>query len=168
MRVEYINPFVESAHSILKEVLGGEVRRGDLYLKSTSMPVMGVATLVGLAGDVEGRVLFDMSFDTALKIASQMNMEELKEFDELAKATITELANMITAVLPTITSCLSEAWGEINFLKISIENIVEAALSIAASELTTAPSRAAKMKPLRPKPEGRTFVMSSPKAESNL
>ncbi len=97
MRVEYINPFVESAHSILKEVLGGEVRRGDLYLKSTSMPVMGVATLVGLAGDVEGRVLFDMSFDTALKIASQMNMEELKEFDELAKATITELANMITA-----------------------------------------------------------------------
>ena len=94
MRVEYINPFVESAHSILKEVLGGEVRRGDLYLKSTSMPVMGVATLVGLAGDVEGRVLFDMSFDTALKIASQMNMEELKEFDELAKLALCYLHKM--------------------------------------------------------------------------
>ena len=61
MRVEYINPFVETAYSILKEVLGGEVRRGDLYLKSTSMPVMGVAALVGLAGDVEGRVIFDMN-----------------------------------------------------------------------------------------------------------
>ena len=60
MRVEYINPFVETAFSVLSEVLGGEVRRGDLYLKSTSMPVMGVAALVGLAGDVEGRVLFDM------------------------------------------------------------------------------------------------------------
>ncbi|MBO7419899.1 MAG: chemotaxis protein CheX [Spirochaetaceae bacterium] len=96
MRVEYINPFVEAANNILSEVLAGEVNRGDLYLKSTSMPVMGVATLVGLAGDVEGRVLFDMSMDTALKIASKMNGEELTEFDELVKATITELANLIT------------------------------------------------------------------------
>ena len=97
MRVEYINPFVETAYSILKEVLQGEVRRGDLYLKSTSMPVMGVAALVGLAGDVEGRVIFDMTHETALNIASQMNMERLDTFDELAKATITELANLITA-----------------------------------------------------------------------
>ena len=96
MRVEYINPFVEAANNILSEVLAGEVNRGDLYLKSTSMPVMGVATLVGLAGDVEGRGLFDMSMDTALKIASKMNGEELTEFDELVKATITELANLIT------------------------------------------------------------------------
>ena len=77
--------------------MGGEVKRGDLYLKSTSMPVMGVATLVGLAGDVEGRVLFDMSMETALRIASQMNGEELPVYDEFAKATITELANLITA-----------------------------------------------------------------------
>jgi len=97
MRVEYINPFVETAYSVLAEVLKGDVRRGDLYLKSTSTPVMGVAALVGLAGDVEGRVLFDMSLETAMKIASTMNNEELKEFDDLAKATITELANIITA-----------------------------------------------------------------------
>ncbi len=97
MRVEYINPFVETAFSVLSEVLGGEVKRGDLYLKSTSMPVMGVAALVGLAGDVEGRVLFDMSMETALNIASTMNMEKLETFDELAKATITELANIVTA-----------------------------------------------------------------------
>ncbi|HOT61647.1 MAG TPA: chemotaxis protein CheX [Treponemataceae bacterium] len=97
MRVEYINPFVEAAYNILSEVLGGEIKRGELYLKSSSMPVMGVAALVGLAGDVEGRVIFDMSLETAMKIASQMNQEQLKEFDDLAKATITELANMITA-----------------------------------------------------------------------
>jgi chemotaxis protein CheX len=97
MRVEYINPFVETAHRILCEVLRGEVRRGELYLKSTSQPVMGCAALVGLAGDVEGRVLFDMTLDTALKIASRMNDEEIEKFDELAKATITELANLITA-----------------------------------------------------------------------
>lgn len=97
MRVEYINPFTEAAYSILSQVLGGEIKRGDLYLKSNCMPVKGVAAMVGLAGDVEGRVLFDMDQETALKIASAMNSEELTKFDELVRATITELANLITA-----------------------------------------------------------------------
>ena len=97
MRVEYINPFVETSYRVLKEVLeGADVKRGDLYLKSTAMPVMGVAALVGLAGDVEGRVVFDMTFETALNIASKMNMETMTKFDDMAKATISELANIIT------------------------------------------------------------------------
>ena len=53
MRVDYINLFVETSYRVLQEVLGGaDVKRGDLYLKSTAMRVMGVAALVGLAGDV--------------------------------------------------------------------------------------------------------------------
>lgn len=97
MRVEYINPFVEAAFNILREVLNADIERGELYLKSTSQPVLGVAAIVGLAGDVEGRVLFDMSTETAIDIASAMNGERLESLDDLAKATITELANMITA-----------------------------------------------------------------------
>jgi chemotaxis protein CheX len=97
MRVEYINPFVEAAFNVLKEVVNTDVKRGDLYLKSSTMSIMGVAALVGLAGDVEGRVLFDMTKGTALFVASAMNGEEMKTLDEMVKATITELANMITA-----------------------------------------------------------------------
>ena len=97
MRVEYINPFVEAAFNVLKEVLNTDVKRGDLYLKSSTMQIQGVAALVGLAGDVEGRVLFDMTKDTALSVASGMNGEEMKVLDDMVKATITELANMITA-----------------------------------------------------------------------
>jgi chemotaxis protein CheX len=97
MRVEYINPFVEAAFGVMKEVLNTDIKRGDLYLKNSSMSIMGVAALVGLAGGVEGRVLFDMTKETALNVASAMNMEEMKVLDELVKATITELANMITA-----------------------------------------------------------------------
>ena len=97
MRVEYINPFVEAAFNVLKEVLNTDVKRGDLYLKSTTMQIQGVAALVGLAGDVEGRVLFDMTKDTALSVASSMNGEDMRVLDEMVKATITELANMITA-----------------------------------------------------------------------
>jgi len=97
MRVEYINPFVESAFNVLKEVLNASVKRGEIYLKPTSMSIMGVAALVGLAGDVEGRVLFDMTKDTALYVAGAMNGETFTALDELSKATIQELANMITA-----------------------------------------------------------------------
>jgi chemotaxis protein CheX len=97
MRVEYINPFVEAAFNILKEVCQVEVKRGDLYLKDSDMKILGVAAMVGLAGDVEGRVLFDMTKETALKVAGVMNAQDFTAMDELAKATITELANMITA-----------------------------------------------------------------------
>jgi chemotaxis protein CheX len=97
MRVEYINPFVEAAFNVLKEVLNNEVKRGDLFLKSSTMQIQGVAALVGLAGDVEGRVLFDMTKETALAVASVMNGEEMKALDDMVKATITELANMIAA-----------------------------------------------------------------------
>jgi chemotaxis protein CheX len=97
MRVEYINPFVEATYNILKEVLGTEVIRGTLYLKSATVAIQGVAALVGLAGDVEGRVIFDMTKATALAVAGAMNGgEKFTVLDEMAKATIQELANMIT------------------------------------------------------------------------
>jgi chemotaxis protein CheX len=98
MRVEYINPFTEATLSLLQEVIATEVNRGQLYLKSSSMSIQGVAALVGLAGDVEGRVLFDMTKSTALYVAGAMNGGEVfTVMDEMAKATIQELANMITA-----------------------------------------------------------------------
>ncbi len=100
MRVEYINPFVEAAHDVLKEVLQTDVKRGELYLKSSATPVLGVAAIIGLAGDVEGRVLLDMSRTTAIQVASAMlagmDMEPISELNEMGRATITELANMIT------------------------------------------------------------------------
>ncbi len=97
MRVEYINPFVDATFNIIQQVLNEDVKRGKLYLKSASHPVMGCSVIVGLAGDVEGRVLFDMELETAIKIASSMNGEPLAEFNDLVKATIMELANLITA-----------------------------------------------------------------------
>jgi chemotaxis protein CheX len=97
MRVEYINPFVEAAFNILKSEVYPDVKRSEVYLKSTTLSIMGVAAVVGLAGDVEGQVRYDMTKETALSIAGAMNSEQFTVLDELAKATITELANMITA-----------------------------------------------------------------------
>ncbi len=95
MRIEYINPFVDASYEILTEVLGSEVKRGELYLKEDSTPILGLGVIIGVTGAVSGRVLIDMNIDTAKSVASQMNGEKITEFNELAKATISELANLI-------------------------------------------------------------------------
>ena len=96
MKVEYINPFVHAAFSVLKEILDVDIKRDRLKLKVSPIPTLGVAVVLGITGDVEGRVLYDMKKDTALKIAEVMNDEKLPEFDELVRATINELGNIIT------------------------------------------------------------------------
>jgi len=96
MRVDYIDPFVSSARSILEELLGCKIGEEELHLAETSVKIMGVAAFVGLAGDVEGRVLFDMSHETALNIAGAMaGGEKFTELDEMVRSAISELANMI-------------------------------------------------------------------------
>lgn len=100
MRVEYINPFVESAYNVLREVLGVSVSRGRLNLQDSDYTNKGVAAIVRFSGDVAGNVLLGMSEPTAVQVASlmlqNMNMDPVSDLDDLAKATITELANMVT------------------------------------------------------------------------
>ena len=96
MRVEYVNPFVESAIKVLSSTVSEYVKREELFLRPKMCPAMGVTVIVGLAGQISGRVIIDMSRETGLKIASTMNDETLTEYDELVVSTITELANMIT------------------------------------------------------------------------
>ena len=98
MRVEYINPFVEASYQTLQQLIEGvKIERGNLYLKPQAQNTMGVVALVGLAGSIEGRVIFDMTTETAIRISEEMNGESFKEFGDLPRATITELANIITA-----------------------------------------------------------------------
>ncbi len=96
MRIEYINPFVEASFDILNEVLQTTVKRGQLYLKRLGESMKGVAVVIGVIGNIKGRIVFDMTEDTALKIASKLNGEEFNVFNEMARSTIGELANMIT------------------------------------------------------------------------
>lgn len=96
MRIEYINPFIEASFDILREVLGTEIKRNELYLKKLGESFKGVAVVIGVTGKVSGRIVFDMTEETALKIASKMNEEKFSEFNEMVRSTIGELANMIT------------------------------------------------------------------------
>jgi hypothetical protein len=55
----------------------------------------GIASLVGIFGEAEGRMLLDMNRETARCLASLMNRQEMDEEEELVPATVNELANII-------------------------------------------------------------------------
>ncbi len=95
MKVEYVKPFAQATYEVLKEILDVPITRGKLALRKSPVDISGVAVILGLTGDVQGRVIFDLSEDTAKKIAGVMNYEEFTEFDQLARSTISELGNII-------------------------------------------------------------------------
>jgi len=96
MKIEYINPFVDSVSTILSEMLKADARRGEMYVKTTTTPIPGVAAIVGLSGDLTGRVLYGMSEQTALAISSDMNMADMSLLDDEVKASLKELAGLIS------------------------------------------------------------------------
>lgn len=96
MRYDYVHPFASSAQEILAEILSGSVASGQVGLSPAPLSSRGVTAIVGVTGEGEGRVLYDMSRNTAIAIAAEMNDEDVVELDGLAKDTLSELASMMT------------------------------------------------------------------------
>lgn len=97
MRYDYVQPFVSSAQEILAQVLSGQIAAGKVQLSPAPRAGNGVTAIVGVTGEGEGRVLFEMSRETALAIAAEMNDEPQTELGSLAQETLSELASMMTA-----------------------------------------------------------------------
>ena len=97
MKTEFVIPFVESAVVVLKEMcMIDDVNRGQLSAKKDSVITKGVAPLVGVTGDVSGRVVYDMDMKTAIKLAGIMNGEDFDEWSDFVESTIEEFANIVT------------------------------------------------------------------------
>jgi chemotaxis protein CheX len=87
---------VDAAQTVLEQVLSERTNAGEPQLSSKTVAGLGVATIVGITGEAEGRLLIDMSRDSALGIAAVMNGREWPELDSLGQDTLAELASMIT------------------------------------------------------------------------
>jgi chemotaxis protein CheX len=95
MQLEQIRPFVDSARTVLGRVVDEPVEAGRLRLQETPAPCRGVAAIVGLAGEVEGRVILDMDPETALRLAGRMSGEPMTALTPLAQDTLGELVSMM-------------------------------------------------------------------------
>ena len=97
MRLDYINPFIDAATSVLTMLTGMPVERGTMELRRDASATKEVMAVIGMAGEVEGRVILEMNNDTALAMAGIMNQEPFEELSHLAQDTLMELTNLVVA-----------------------------------------------------------------------
>ncbi len=95
MRIELIQPFINAADAVLAETLKSPTRIGDVSMEEEAYRRKGVASLVTIVGDIEGRIIFDIDTPTAAKVASYLTGAPVPESEDVARETVCELANMV-------------------------------------------------------------------------
>ena len=95
MKMELIQPFINAADAVLAETLQCPTRVGDVTMEEEAYRRRGVASMVTIKGDIEGRIIFDMEPPTAAKVASYLAGSPMPESEEVARETVCELANMV-------------------------------------------------------------------------
>lgn len=95
MRMELIQPFINAADAVFAESLQGPTNIVDLNMDENTYRRKGIAALIAIKGDIEGRVILDLSAEVAMKVASRLAGEELPNSEQAVRETVCELANMV-------------------------------------------------------------------------
>jgi chemotaxis protein CheX len=96
MRMDLIQPFINSADAVLAQALQSPISIETLSMEEEAYRRKGIAAEVNLAGEIEGRIIFDVDLGTALQLASRLAGIAVSETDEeLVREAVCELANQI-------------------------------------------------------------------------
>ncbi len=95
MKMELIQPFINAADAVLAEALQCTTKIGDVAMEEDAYRRKGVAAIVVISGDIEGRVIFDLDPTTATAIASVLAGTKVSESDSTVRETVFELANLV-------------------------------------------------------------------------
>lgn len=95
MKMELIQPFINAADAVLSQGLQSPTSIGNLSMEEEAYRRKGVAAVVSVTGDIEGRMIFDLDSATAVRVASHFAGAELPESDSLVRETVCELANQV-------------------------------------------------------------------------
>src|SRR5579864_3818534 len=109
MKMELIQPFINAADAVLSQGLQGSTKVGNLTMEEEAYRRKGVAGMIALTGDIEGRIILDLEPQTAVRVASHYAGADLPESDALIKETIFELANQVVG---NAISALTDQGGD--------------------------------------------------------
>ncbi len=101
MKAEHINPFLRSLANTFSTMLGCEVERGDLQMRSEQVTPYPISGVIGLSGKAVGTVVINLSEEVAVKAASAMLMMEINEINDDVVDAVGELANMVAGAAKT-------------------------------------------------------------------
>lgn len=95
MKMELIQPFINAADAVLAQGLQSPIAIGSISMEEEAYRRKGIAALIWLTGDIEGRIVLDLDSKTATRIASQFGGTQLPESDQLVREAVCELANQV-------------------------------------------------------------------------
>jgi chemotaxis protein CheX len=93
--MDLIQPFINAADAVLAQGLQSPTSVANLSMEQEAYRRKGVAALIWVTGDIEGRLIIDLDPSTAVRVASRFAGAELPESDELVRETVCELANQV-------------------------------------------------------------------------
>src|SRR5438132_13526026 len=95
MRMDLIQPFINAADAVFAESLQGPTKIGDLLMEEGAYHRKGVAALIVIKGDIEGRAILDLAPEVALKVAAILTVAEVTDREQAVSESVHELANIV-------------------------------------------------------------------------
>jgi chemotaxis protein CheX len=95
VKMELIQPFINAADAVLAQGLQSPMSIGHLSMEEEAYRRNGVAALVAVTGDIEGRIIFDLDPDTAARVANCFAGADMPASEELVREAVCELANQV-------------------------------------------------------------------------
>lgn len=106
MKKEYLQPFLEASESVSKRFFKVDVQKSNISLEKTLDLDKEVIIALGIKGNLSGIVLFGVSKDEAIRLASHVlatqGMPGYSEWDELTESVLKEFGNMVVGYVTNL------------------------------------------------------------------
>jgi chemotaxis protein CheX len=95
MKMDLIQPFINSLDAVIAETMGCSAEIADVTMEEGTYQRTGIAALVAISGEIQGRIVLDM--DTAAAQQATMDVTGVTgdPTEETARETVCELTNMV-------------------------------------------------------------------------
>jgi chemotaxis protein CheX len=94
LKVEYMEPFVRAACSVLDSVSNGSAKAGSLGLQGSTFPAASINVAARIDGSLRGDVVYSMSSQTAQRLAGLILGSEAHGFGRLTGNGLSRLGDM--------------------------------------------------------------------------
>jgi chemotaxis protein CheX len=95
MKMDLIQPFVNSADSVVAEIMGCQMKISDVSMNSAGQRQEGVAAIVSFLGEIEGRAILTMDPHAAQHAANHLLGDSASPSETSAHEAVCEVTNMI-------------------------------------------------------------------------
>ena len=98
MDAKLVNPIIDAFMEVMPQMGFPMPKRLRVYLQDRNLISNGVILTVGFTRQMNGKVIYNMSADSARYIASMMMLGvPVSKFGDLAQSALREMSNMLTA-----------------------------------------------------------------------